>query len=67
MFAPDFAGLHWRKSSYSNGHGECVEVAGLPGDGMAVRDSKLGDRSPVLAVDASGWNGLLTVVKTEDF
>lgn len=30
----------WRKSSYSTGGGECVEVATLPNGQIAVRDSK---------------------------
>ena len=31
----------WRKSSYSGSNGgDCVEVAMLPGDSRAVRDSK---------------------------
>jgi len=37
----------WRKSSYSNGTHDCVELADF-GDTVGVRDSKLGDESPVL-------------------
>lgn len=37
----------WRKSSFSD-NGHCVELADL-GDGLiGIRDSKLGDASPVL-------------------
>lgn len=39
----------WYRSSFSNGTGgNCVEVADLPDGHRAVRDSKLGDDSPVL-------------------
>jgi hypothetical protein len=37
----------WRKSSYSGTNGSCVELA-QTADGIAMRDSKLGDNSPVL-------------------
>jgi Domain of unknown function (DUF397) len=57
---PDTA---WRKSSYSGGSGTCVEVADLPA-GRAVRDSKLGDHSPVLAVPTGQFTALLEAVKS---
>jgi Domain of unknown function (DUF397) len=34
------AGPAWRKSSYSGGGNQCVEVAALPGGRVAVRDSQ---------------------------
>lgn len=40
----------WIKSSYS-GATNCVEVAA----GVRVRDSRLGDVSPVLAFPAAAW------------
>jgi hypothetical protein len=30
----------WRKSTWSNPSGDCVEVAALPGGGVAVRNSR---------------------------
>lgn len=52
----------WFTSSYSSGDAECVEVAFLPGHRL-VRDSKLGDASPLLAVSPTGWNAFTAVVK----
>ncbi|OLT13720.1 DUF397 domain-containing protein [Pseudonocardia sp. CNS-139] len=55
----------WRKSSYSNGTGECVEVADLP-TGSAVRDTK--HRSgPVLHFPAAEWRAFVTAVKRGEF
>ncbi|MEW2134935.1 DUF397 domain-containing protein [Streptomyces sp. NPDC005435] len=33
-------GVTWRKSRHSGGNGNCVEVASLPGGGVAVRNSR---------------------------
>jgi hypothetical protein len=52
---------NWRKSSYTGGQGNCVEVATLP-NGTAVRDSK--DKSgPVLRFSADAWRAFLREVK----
>ncbi|WUA29851.1 DUF397 domain-containing protein [Streptomyces canus] len=42
----DLAGARWRKSSYSGGANDCVEVAEL-GEHAAVRDSKDISRGPL--------------------
>lgn len=38
--AGQLAGITWRKSRFSNPEGECVELAGLPGGAVAVRNSR---------------------------
>ncbi|MFE9649410.1 DUF397 domain-containing protein [Streptomyces sp. NPDC006365] len=43
----DLAHARWRKSSYSGGANDCVEVAEL-GEHAAVRDSKDIERRPLL-------------------
>jgi Domain of unknown function (DUF397) len=52
MSRNDLYGAQWRKSSYSDGQANCVEVtaAGL----VAVRDSKAPD-GPSLAFTPSAW------------
>jgi uncharacterized protein DUF397 len=45
--------ITWRKSSYSGGSGECVEI-GWPAEAVAVRDSKDPD-GPTLAFSVRGW------------
>ncbi|WNI18141.1 DUF397 domain-containing protein [Actinacidiphila sp. ITFR-21] len=40
MSKDDLVGARWFKSSYSNGQGECVEVAFLDDRRVAMRDSK---------------------------
>jgi hypothetical protein len=58
----DYPGAVWRKSHYSNGQAECVQVAGnLPGI-VAVRDSKDPD-GPALAFRREQWRAFAATVK----
>jgi hypothetical protein len=54
----------WRKSSRSAGSGACVEI-GTSSDTRrtAVRDSKIGDDSPVLAFGPGGMRAFLLKAK----
>ena len=55
--------LAWRKSSYSGASGDnCVEVAALPEDGFAVRDSKDAN-GPVLGFTSGEWRAFVRDVK----
>jgi hypothetical protein len=59
---------HWFKSSFSPpDNANCVEVAFLPDDGAAVRDSKGGIDSPVLTFNSAEWNAFLTGAKAGEF
>lgn len=44
----------WRKSSYSAGQNNCVEIATADG-WVGVRDSKLGEASPILTFTPAEW------------
>ena len=58
--------LHWRTSTYST-DAACVEVADLPDDGRLVRDTKLGEGSPVLQFTAAEWRAFVAGVKAGEF
>jgi len=58
-------GARWRKSSYSNPSGNCVEAALLT-DGVAVRNSRFPD-GPALVFTGAEWDAFLRGVKGGDF
>lgn len=51
--------VEWRKSRRSANNGACLEVA----PGILVRDSKLGDDSPVLGFTAEAWRKFVAALK----
>jgi len=61
----DLGTLHWFKSTFSAA-GNCVEVAHLPGGGVAVRDSKNRDRRPLVYTGAE-WEAFLAGAKRGEF
>ena len=63
MNSTELAGARWRKSGRSHGGGSaCVMVARVPG-AAGVKDSKLGQASPVLPFTAEAWTSFVRDVK----
>jgi hypothetical protein len=56
-------GANWRKATYSNGTGSCVEAGSMPGL-ILVRDTTLNGRGPVLRVTPADWARLVKSVKS---
>ena len=56
MSSTELSGAQWRKSSYSNGQANCVEVAAVTGrrSVVAVRDNKAPD-APSLIFTVRAW------------
>jgi len=58
-------GVSWRKSSFSNTNGECVEFAPVAG-GVLIRDSK-NPSGPVLTFTQGEWRAFLAGVRHAEF
>jgi hypothetical protein len=54
----------WRKSSYSNPSGNCVEAAEFAG-GVALRDSRFPDGPALICTNAT-WDAFIGRVKDKD-
>lgn len=54
------------KSSYSNSGGNCLQATKTD-DAIEVRDTKLGDDSPVLRFTAAEWTAFLNGSKDGEF
>jgi Domain of unknown function (DUF397) len=52
MPAGELAGARWRKSGRSSAQGNCVELATLPGGGVAMRNSRDPEGPALLFTDA---------------
>ncbi|MER7805115.1 DUF397 domain-containing protein [Streptomyces parvulus] len=65
--ARDISGTVWIKSSHSNATGgNCVEVAPLPGGGVAMRNSR-DPHGPALVYSMAEMNAFLAGAKDGEF
>ncbi|WP_314613288.1 DUF397 domain-containing protein [Streptomyces stackebrandtii] len=55
----------FRKSSYSDQQGDCVETARTAAEGTSVRDSKAAPAGPRLFFEAQAWASFVGAVKDE--
>ncbi|MER5422643.1 DUF397 domain-containing protein [Streptosporangium roseum] len=59
-------GIVWRKSHFSNPSGNCVELAALPGGGVAIRNSR-DPEGPALIYTHRELDAFVRGVKGGDF
>ena len=57
----------WRKATKSNNNGACAQIRADGQGGVQVRDSKLGEASPVLSFTAAEWSAFLDGAKNDEF
>jgi hypothetical protein len=62
----DWSGADWVKSTRSSGNGQCCEIA-KAGDVVGVRDSKLGEDSPILVFTKGEWDAFIAGAKDGEF
>jgi hypothetical protein len=62
----DVFGASWRKSTYSQYNGNCVEVGLLP-DRVGVRDTKDNGTGPVLIFTGAEWDAFIAGAKEGQF
>jgi Domain of unknown function (DUF397) len=56
----------WKKSSYSQSNGHCVEAASLAAEGrVGVRDSKKEGGGPVLLFEPEAWSAFLSGLRLQ--
>lgn len=57
----------WRKSSYSEADGNCLEVAHSASGAISVRDSKQGSIGPTLIFSPLEWAAFMQTIRSRDW
>lgn len=63
----DVSRASWRKSTFSNLNGSCVEIAHLRLDRFAIRDTKDNGGGPVLIFTGPEWSAFIAGAKDGQF
>jgi Domain of unknown function (DUF397) len=66
MPATELHGVTWHKSHYSSPNGNCVEIAKLPGGGVAMRNSR-DPNGPALIYTPAEFIAFLDGARDGDF
>ncbi|WP_079194273.1 DUF397 domain-containing protein [Streptomyces sp. CB02923] len=64
--ANELSGVTWQKGSTSLGDGNCIEVAALPGGGVAIRNSRHPD-GPALVFTTDELAAFVAGAKGSEF
>lgn len=64
--ADELTSVAWRKSSFSNPSGNCVEIARVPGGGIAMRNSR-DPHGPALVYTVAEVSAFIEGSKNGDF
>jgi hypothetical protein len=62
MSSSDMTGATWRKSTYSNAQGSCVEAGSVPGR-ILVRDTTQHGNGPVVSISPADWRRLTASIR----
>jgi hypothetical protein len=63
----DFNRGLWRKSTYSQMNGNCVEVGRLASNRIGIRDTKDSGTGPVLIFTGAEWDAFITGAREGQF
>jgi Domain of unknown function (DUF397) len=63
----DISRALWRRSTFSNLNGACVEIARIPHKRICVRDTKDNGNGPILFFTNAEWSAFISGAKSGEF